>query len=67
MTSIRYALSYHMRDSAQAHFTHFQGPLVVAKPELGLDCSKTQNPLRNAARGPMDRNNIGTRHGFTAI
>jgi hypothetical protein len=68
MTSTRNALSYHMRDSVQVHFAHFQGPLQVAKPEMGLLlCSETQNSLRNAARGPMDRNNIGTRHGFTAI
>ncbi len=71
MTSTRNALSYHMRDLAQAHFAYFQGPLQAANAEIGLvcfrDCSETQNPLRNEARGPMDPNNIGTRHGFTAI
>jgi hypothetical protein len=71
MTSTRNALSYHMRDSAQAHFAHFQGPLRVAKPEMApfplTIAQRTRNPLRKLPCEPMDRNNIGTRHGFTAI
>jgi hypothetical protein len=71
MRSTRNAPSYHMRDSAQANFAHFQRPLIVTNPKWIFFASaiaqRTRNPLRNAPCEPMDRNNIGTRHGIAAI
>ncbi len=57
MLSTRNALSYHIKDSAQAHFQHFQSPCRKSGTGLCLPprlLKEPGNPLRNTPRELMD-------------